>query len=316
MRTGKHKKRILLRTYNAIVLLMLVIAASSDAQTTEQDAPEYNNELLQHIRATSRSIPGELPTNINYLKYAESIRKWSDVIEGGTSDPYTMARTAFQVEYPDGWVMIDAGMDRQVHHFFEKERVQPFDEAKAKQVKQAVESAKLIVITHEHGDHVANVIRTDNVAIMRKTILTKDQIIALINKPQMPEIKLEEVRSEQYIVTDFASVLPVAPGMVLVKAPGHTIGEIMIYTRLENGKEYIFTGDVVWTLKGITDRKQKPESERKRIGENQTLLEQQLSWLNDLMNKERIIMLVSHDDIALGKLAGQGLIRTNWKSIR
>jgi glyoxylase-like metal-dependent hydrolase (beta-lactamase superfamily II) len=238
------------------------------------------------------------------------------VIEGGTNDPYTMARTAFQVEYPDGWVMIDAGMDRQVHHFFEKERVQPFDEAKAKQVKQAVESAKLIVITHEHGDHVANVIRTDNVAIMRKTILTKAQTIALINNPQMTEIKLEEVRSEQYIVTDFASVLPVAPGIVLVKAPGHTIGEIMIYTRLENGKEYIFTGDVVWTLKGITDRKQKPESERKRIGENQTLLEQQLSWLNDLMNKEKIIMLVSHDDIALGKLAAQGLIRTNWKSIR
>jgi hypothetical protein len=45
MRTGKHRKRILLRTYNAIVLLILVIAASSDAQIREQDAPEYNNEL-------------------------------------------------------------------------------------------------------------------------------------------------------------------------------------------------------------------------------------------------------------------------------
>ena len=42
--------------------------------------------------------------------------------------------------------------------------------------------------------------------------------------------------SHQYMVVDFESILPVAPGIVLIKAPGHTKGEIMVYARLQNGK--------------------------------------------------------------------------------
>lgn len=148
----------------------------------------------------------------------------------------TMARTAFQIEYSQGWIMVDAGMDRAVHHFFEKEKPQPFDEKSANLVASAVQQARLIVITHEHGDHIAGVIRNANSTVPSKTILTKEQVNALINDPQMPEIKLDEERSKEYIIADFQDVLPIAPGVVIIKAPGHTKGEIMIYAKLQNGK--------------------------------------------------------------------------------
>ena len=71
-------------------------------------------------------------------------------------------------------------------------------------------------------------------------------------------------------------------------------------------REHNFTGDVSWTYKGIEENKQKPKSERKRVGEDGDMVEKVLLWLNGLMTKEKITMLVSHDDIVLPQLVGAG----------
>lgn len=270
--------------------------------------PDFDDALVQKIRTAATLIPGDMPLRINYLKYAASVRKWKDLVEDGSDDAATMARTAFQVEYAQGTVMVDAGMDRQVHHFFEKDGPQPFNDSSASLVAQAVQQARLIVITHEHGDHVANVVRLGNSSIPAKTILTREQANTLTNEPQMPEIKLDKEKSKQYIIADFESVLPVAPGMVLIKSPGHTKGEIMIYTKLQDGREFIFAGDVSWTYKGIEQNKPKPKSERKRVGEDEDQVGKELRWLRDRLIKDKMTILVSHDDIMLPQLAAQGLI--------
>ena len=304
------------KNYTQAIFFLLFIIQVFIACNNKQDkiqAPEYNDALVQKVRTAATLIPGELPVSINYLKYAANIRKWKDIIEGGSDDACTMARTAFQIVYSQGYVMVDAGMDRAVHHFFEKDSPQPFDDARANLIATSVQQARLILITHEHGDHIAGVIRNANNTIPAKTILTKEQVNTLINNPQMPEIKLDETKSKEYIITDFESVLPVAPGIVLIKAPGHTNGEIMIYTKLQNGKEYIFTGDVSWCFKGVQEKKQKPESQRKRIGENGENVEKQLAWLNNRLMKDKMVILVSHDDIMLPQYAAQGLIGNDFK---
>ena len=224
----------------------------------------------------------------------------------------TMARTAFQVHYSDGWVMIDAGMDRAIHKFFEKNGPQPFDSTKADSVRLAVEGAKLIVVTHEHGDHVGGSIYTNNEAVPKKTILTRDQVNSLISKPQMPEIGLTEEKSNKYVIADFADFHPVAPGIVLIKAPGHTKGEIMIYVKLQNAREYLFVGDVTWTYQGAAEAKQKPASERSRLGEDSITIAQQLNWIHDLMTNEKVTIIVSHDDIMVPKFADSGLLQRGF----
>lgn len=274
---------------------------------------QYNKDLLDSVRAAATSTTGELPTSIGYIKFAESIRKWSDLIEGGANEPARMARTAFQVRYPDGgWIMIDAGMDRAIHKFFERNGPQPFDSTKADSVRLAVDGAKLIVVTHEHGDHVGGAIYTNNEAVPKKTILTRDQVNSLINKPQMPEIGLTEEKSNKYIMADFVDFHPIAPGIVLIKAPGHTKGEIMIYVKLQNGKEYLFVGDVTWTYQGAAEKKQKPASERSRLGEDSTTIARQLNWINDLMTNEKVTIIASHDDIMVPKFADSGLIQRGF----
>lgn len=294
-------------------LLVLLALFFSCGGKNKMAAPDYDEALLQRIRAAAAAVPGPMPVHINYQKYASSIRKWSEVVEDGGDDPATIARTAFQIVYPDGFIMVDAGMDRAVHHFFEKESPQPYDDTLAAKVAQAVQSAKMVLITHEHGDHVAGVIRNAGNTLPAKTILTKEQVATLVNEPQMPEIKLDEAKSREYIVVDFTSILPVAPGVVLIKAPGHTNGEIMIYTRLQNGKEYIFTGDVSWSFKGVQEKKPKPESERERIGEDEDLVEEQLAWLQARLTRDKMIILVSHDDVMLPQYVAQGFLRNGFQ---
>ena len=59
---------------------------------------------------------------------------------------------------------------------------------------------------------------------------------------------------------------------------------------------------------GSSSNEQKPESERKRVGEDQHLVGHQLEWINQLVTKERMTVLVSHDDIMLPQFAAQGLL--------
>src|SRR5947209_16459883 len=125
--------------------------------------------------------------------------------------------------------MVDSGMDQQVHKFFGRGVVEPYNAAAAKEVERAIRGARAILLTHEHGDHVAGVIRTpfaDELA--PKTILTRDQVQTLLTNPQMPEIELTPEMAGRYKVVDYEKYLPFGPGMVLIKAPGHTPGSQMI----------------------------------------------------------------------------------------
>lgn len=294
-------------------LFFIMLLTACGKKQAKLSSPEYNDALLQKVRTAASVIPGEMPEAINYIKYAASIRKWKEIVEGGGEDDGSMARTAFQINYRDSYIMVDAGMDRAVHSFFEKEAPQPFNDSMANRVSEALQQARLILITHEHGDHVAGVVRNANNTIAAKTILTTEQANTLINDPQMPEIKLDADKRSEYIITEFESVLPVAPGVVLIKAPGHTNGELMVYAKLKNGKEYIFSGDVTWSFRGIAEKKQKPKSERKRVGEDEDNIEKQLTWLNDRLSKDKMTILVSHDDIMLPQYEAKGLISEGFR---
>jgi glyoxylase-like metal-dependent hydrolase (beta-lactamase superfamily II) len=274
-----------------------------------QEAKPYGADLLARVRAAATVIPGAQPSRINYIKLAESHRPLSDIIEGGSKDNYVSARTAFQVVYPTGTVMIDSGMDQPVHRFFGFGREEPYWPERNVAVQEALKQAKLIVVTHEHGDHVAGVIRSDSrKEIAAKTMLTREQMRTLLLYPQMPEIRLTPEAARDYIVVDYESYLPVAPGLVLIKAPGHTTGHQMIYVRLDSGREYLFIGDVAWTLANVTQLKLRPAATMRRISEDATALGHQLRWIRQVMDQEKLIVIPSHDDTLLQELAAKQLV--------
>ncbi len=295
----------------SVCLLFALFACSalaSFAQSAQkQPADSLWSVRLDEIRQVAAMIPGRRALRINVLKFAESRRSKKFSVQGAPDEASVQARTVFQVVFADGTVMIDSGMDEQVHRFFGRGVIEPYYPDAAKQVERALRSARAIIITHEHGDHVAGVIRTPLIAeLAPKTLLTRTQIQALESDPQMPEIKITPDMASHYNVVDYEKFLPFGPGMALIKAPGHTPGSQMLYVALESGREYLFIGDTAWHMDGVRLIKGK---DAPWIQEDQAALLAQLEWLNELYRTEKnVFIIASHDDEERKELIAKGVL--------
>lgn len=282
------------------------LLAASASSTTAQTGPVWTADIAE-IRQTSRLIPGHLPIRLNLLKFAESRRTKNFSVKGAPASPSVQARTAFQVVYPDAYVMVDAGMDPDVHRFFGRGVEEPYDTHAAADVARAVRGARLILVTHEHGDHVGGVVRSPDAAVLApKTMLTSTQVEMLRTKPQMPEIRLSEEQARRYVVVDYARYLPVAPGLVLIKAAGHTPGSQMVYVALASGREYLLAGDTTWHMDGVRLVKGK---DAPWVTEDQHAVLDQLRWLNQLSRTDpRVVIVASHDEEQHAELVQKGIL--------
>src|SRR5438105_9354784 len=220
------------------VSLLVGIGFCLSALPAFAQAPAWSADISD-VRHVASLLPGAKPLRINILKFAESRRTKNFSIKGAPKEPSIQARTAFQIVYPDGTGMVDSGMDLQVHKFFGRGQEEPYFADAAARVEKAVRAARIIVMTHEHGDHVAGVIRTPFFAeIAPKAVLTRTQVDTLLHDPQMPEIRLTPEMARPVIVVDYDRYYPFAPGMALIKAPGHTPGSQMVYIAQAGGKEF------------------------------------------------------------------------------
>lgn len=284
-----------MRRWIGVFLTVLVVAAAARMYSVPTRAQGAWTADLEEVRRTARLIPGPRPLRINFLKFAESRRTKNVSVEGAPALPSVQARTAFQVVYPDATVMVDAGMDLRVHRFFGRGVEEPYDPAAAADVERAVRGARLILVTHEHGDHVAGVVRSaDASTLAAKTILTRAQLEVLRTTPQMPEIRLTDEAARRYLVVDYDRYLPIAPGLVLVKAAGHTPGSQMVYIALESGREYLLIGDTTWHMDGVRLVKGK---DAPWVTEDEGAVLAQLGWLNGLTRTApELVIVASHDD--------------------
>jgi glyoxylase-like metal-dependent hydrolase (beta-lactamase superfamily II) len=289
-------------------LVLVASAALTFAQSLQNEPGNSSWSVrLDQIRQVAAMIPGRRALRINVLKFAESRRSKKFSVEGAPDEPSIQARTVFQVVFADGTVMIDSGMDEQVHRFFGRGAIEPYYPDAAKQVERALRSAKAIFITHEHGDHVAGVIRTPFISeLAPKTLVTRAQVEALETNPQMPEIKITPEMASHYNVVDYEKYLPAGPGMALIKAPGHTPGSQMVYVALESGREYLFIADTAWHMDSVRLIKGKTAP---WIQEDKPALLAQLKWLNELYRTEKNLFIVaSHDDDEHKELIAKGAL--------
>lgn len=289
--------------------LAVVGTTVASVRTHAQAASPVWSASLEDIRRAARLIPGRRPLRLNMLKFAESRRTKNFSVKGAPSIPSVQARTAFQVMYADGSVMVDAGMNLAVHKFFGRGVDEPYFPDATKQIDQALQRARLIVVTHEHGDHVAGVIASPLMnELAPKTVLTRSQVQTLTTNPQMPEIRLTAEQARRFIVVDYDAYFPLAPGIVLVKAAGHTPGSQMVYVTLETGREYLLIGDATWHMDGVREMTGK---DAPWVTEDTSAVLAQLTWLNGLSRTDPgLVVVASHDDEQHAALTKQGVLES------
>ncbi|HYY37297.1 MAG TPA: MBL fold metallo-hydrolase [Xanthobacteraceae bacterium] len=262
---------------------------------------------LAAIRAMSMVLPGALPLAVNGVRVAASIRPRKFVIEGGDDTRVTMPRTAFQIVYPDCSVMIDSGLDKATHDSFSPDKPEPYFAEQFAKLERALGNARLIVLTHHHADHVAGVLCAANFSeLASKTVITMDVADCMMNTPHRPHLKLAPPALEKFIVLDYPQYYPVAPGVVLIRSPGHSPDSQMVFIRLQSGREILHSVDSAWIMDNITQSKGKAAP---WVKEDVPAVMAQLRWLNRIAaTEENITILVTHDDELFDRLTRNGTI--------
>jgi glyoxylase-like metal-dependent hydrolase (beta-lactamase superfamily II) len=261
---------------------------------------------LTAARGLVHAVPGDLPTAIGYLNVADDSWLLSDAVENAAKTKVSSPTPVFQVRFAQGWIMVDAAMDREIAAAADD--TSGFHDDRYTRAVAALEGAGLIVITHEHYDHIGTVAHSAVAnELASKTMLTREQMESLVHKPKMTLTPFDSTRAGRYIVVDYDRVLPIAPGVVLIKAPGHTPGSQVVYIKLASGHEMILAGDVAWNRLGIETEKEKPDSASRHMAEDRAAIASELAWLHQA-ERTGVTVVVSHDGEQLETLARQGIL--------
>jgi glyoxylase-like metal-dependent hydrolase (beta-lactamase superfamily II) len=160
---------------------------------------------------------------------------------------------------------------------------------------KAIETADLIIATHEHIDQIgALAVHPQLREITDRALITREQMewAEVVHGVVFPEWFMAD-----YAPLEFDSYYRAAPGLVLIKAAGHSPGNIMAFVSFADGSEVLFLGDVVFSMASITNQIARPRFMSDFIvKEDRRAVLQQVRALVDLHEHEPDLKyVVSHD---------------------
>ena len=226
------------------------------------------------------------------------------VFAGESFESHEMAHGSYLIEYADrAPVLVDVafGPDAMDDFPFDGR----YDERAFEKLQQTMLEADRIVLTHEHFDHIAGLAQVEDVeAISRRLMLNPEQL----SSAEAEQFIAPELR-DQIESVDYEETLLVAPGVVLLRAPGHTKGSQIIYVVLEAGDELLLIGDVAWHLDQIRNEHYRPRLVTDLfLGEDREAVLHQMRALQDVMAEGRATVVSSHDVTDRRSLIDAGLI--------
>jgi len=224
------------RFSKALIILLLLLGAGYYwllVNSGPAGAPPRTFDLAE-IRTQAEALPGEKPTALEYTTVATRDVPGAALAAGTGLRMVQSGVIVWHVVTPKGGIVIDSGLSEANAKELD---FSGYDHTAATLVGNWMENAKLIVFTHEHIDHVGGFLDYPKFdAVAHKAIVSPDLARGMTSLWRANAGQLPPPRS-------LAQIEAVAPGVVLIQTPGHTTGSQMIYVRLQNGREYLFTGD-------------------------------------------------------------------------
>jgi glyoxylase-like metal-dependent hydrolase (beta-lactamase superfamily II) len=292
-----------------VAVACALAGAAAPASLGAQASP-FSDSLLDQARALARSGAGERPRAVHVIKLAESTGPLSSYVAGADSQRVPSCFPVFQIRYRDRWIVVDAGLDREtITRFYGPNNRLTFWPDRYDRIQTALRDAEHVVLTHEHLDHAVGVVRGPYLRqVAAKTLLTAEQMQALLDPPSRGIVRLAPDTAALFPVLHYDRLYALAPGVVLIKAPGHTPGSQFVYVLLASGREILLAGDVAWQTEGMATGRQKPDATIRALGEDQGAVQAQLDWVRRLFEGGTVSVVLSHDSRSLDALVARGVL--------
>lgn len=197
---------------------------------------------MAQLRKLATSIPGPRPERVE-LTVVGSSEVVGNVLAAGSG---MLSRTYSVISFRlpvagSGPIVIDTGLSADLA---KSEGLETFLPAGQAEVDRSLHAASLILATDERAEHLGGLTvaagRPDGAALIAKSLL---------NTQQVPESGVDfripwplGLSVKPKITGD--RPVAVAPGVVVIPAPGASPGAQLIYAQTRDGREFLFAGDI------------------------------------------------------------------------
>lgn len=264
------------------------------------------------IRAEAARIPGPKPNAIEVEFVSEERQPKIAMVAGTDWAKANLTRVSFRAVAPNETTIIDTAYDEATAKTFE---TGGYDKAAWVRLVAALDGATRIVVTHEHSDHIGGIVKHPRLAaVLPKALLNPEQFAI---SPNIRPLVWPAGSRETYKPFAYEGIRAIAPGIVLIRARGHTPGAQMVYIQRADGQEYLFMGDVASMADNV-----RLQRIRSRLvtdwftHEDRHAVMLQTQALGRLQREmPKLALVPGHDADALTEIVRAGLLRKGFSAL-
>ena len=212
-----------------------------------------------------------LPTGVTHRSAAFAYRG------GGFGDRRDFTMSAALIKHPRGDLLIDAGFGRDIDAHFARmplyfravtsyeKAVPAVDQLGA--VNYPRDRLRGILLTHAHWDHVSGVADFPGAPVFvtaeeRRFIADGGSLTAVARAIPDANYQTYAFTGPPYLGFPASHDFYGDGSVVIVPAPGHTPGSVIIFVALPDGRRHAFIGDLAWQHEGVERREERPWLQR------------------------------------------------------